>query len=91
VRIKIVQKQSPLEMAREASRIKREAGEAERLDPKERARRNPKSRRLAINAMCWQCFGSGGDPNTRKSIRECTSKTCPLYQFRPYQRGKLRE
>ena len=57
-----------------------------RLDPIEKARRTPTSLRLAITAMCFRCMGSGGDPNVRLAIRECTSgKTCPLYPVRPYQ------
>ena len=75
-----------LKRGRERQAELRAAGLLVRLDPIEKARRNPKSMRLAINATCWRCMGSGGDPNTRGAIRDCTSgKTCPLYPLRPYQ------
>lgn len=57
------------------------------LDPIEKARRNPKSLRLAVNAKCWDCIGAGHDPNPRGAIRECTILDCSLYPVRPYQRG----
>jgi hypothetical protein len=60
----------------------------ERLDPIEKARRNPKSRALAIVAKCWDCVGADADPGTRDRIRTCTSRaTCPLWPLRPYQTG----
>jgi hypothetical protein len=60
--------------------MKAEGVEVERLDPIEKAKRNPTSRRLAINAKCWGC--SCGQ---RVEIRECTVTACPLWNFRPYQ------
>jgi hypothetical protein len=42
------------------------------------------SRAAAINAMCKQCIY---DPyqrgNWRQQVEACTSKACPLYEFRP--------
>ena len=57
----------------------------EHLDPIERSRRNPTSRRLAINAKCWECSGAGADPGTRESIATCNVPKCPLHPVRPYQ------
>lgn len=59
----------------------------ERLDPIEKARRNPKSLRLAINGKCWDCIGAGNDPNPRGAIRDCVIRDCTLHPVRPYQRG----
>lgn len=68
--------EAPIEKAQRVSRERREAGEEIiRLNPMEKAKANPKSRALAINAKCWDCSGE-----SRSEIRDC-----PLYQFRPYQ------
>lgn len=49
---------------------------------------NP-SRKNAINAFCFSCFGGTIDdlPDTgyRLSIRGCTSTDCPLYKYRPFK------
>lgn len=72
-----------LERARQRREEMKAAGvEVERLDPIEKAKRNPQSRRYAINAKCWDC--SCGQ---RAEIRDCAVKACPLYNFRPYQKG----
>ena len=58
------------------------------LDPSERARRNPKSLRLAITGHCWECCGSGDDGKkfTQETVRLCTARnTCSLWPVRPYQ------
>lgn len=42
----------------------------------------------AIKAKCAECVGSTlerAEPGFRRLIRECTSRSCPLYSFRPYQ------
>ena len=54
-------------------------------DPIERAKRNPKSLRLAINANCWDCQGRDADPAPRWRIGNCEIPHCPLYPVRPYQ------
>jgi hypothetical protein len=59
-------------------------GVAERLDPIERARRNPSSRALAIKAKCFDCVGRGADPGWRWWVGNCTAD-CPLVPLRPYQ------
>ena len=50
--------------------------------------KNPKSLRLAIDAMCFNCVGGTRDhmpdPGWRHLIATCTSKGCPLLGFRPY-------
>lgn len=64
---------------------------SERLAPK-----NPYQKFLerptptrAIRAFCMQCMGTD-DPNNpqegyQSDIRGCTSKGCPLYNYRPYK------
>jgi|GEM_PF-4275988 len=51
--------------------------------------KNPASRKMAINAKCFECFGGTmeqmPDPGWREAIRQCTSHGCPLRKFRPYQ------
>lgn len=77
---------SPLDKARAAMRARRAAGEEiVRLDPIEKAKRNPKSLRLAITAKCWDCVGGMADPNPRARIRDCGVSRCSLYPVRPYQ------
>lgn len=60
------------------------SGEIEvvRLNPIEKAKNNPKSLRLAIDAQCFDCMGRTGSTS---DIRECTAKDCPLYPVRPYR------
>lgn len=77
----------------EAAQLKREelkrAGiQPERLDPIERAKRNPTSLRLAINAECFRCVGQGDDANPARLIRECEVKTCGLWNVRPHQKER---
>lgn len=44
----------------------------------------PKTRRLAIHSFCHECiYDPGHDGGWRKQVEECTSKNCPLYDFRP--------
>jgi len=50
----------------------------------ERAAANPKSRKAAIAAKCWDCQGGDADPAPKRRIRECPSTGCPLYPVRPY-------
>jgi hypothetical protein len=58
-----------------------------RLDPVEKAKREPGSLRLALNAKCWDCAGAGADGVgfTMTTIRECSVRSCPLHCQRPYQ------
>lgn len=81
-----------LKKAHEAVRARREAGiQIERLDPISKARRNPSSLRLAINAKCWDCQGGMADPGIRERIGACPIKACSLHPVRPYQRGEVDE
>lgn len=78
-----------LEKAQARVRAMREAGiQPERLDPIEKARRNPASLRLAINGKCWDCQGSMSDPGIRERIGTCPITSCCLHPVRPYQRGE---
>ena len=58
-------------------------GEVERtipLNPAEKAEKNPKSLRLAINAKCWDCTNQ-----QRLEIKHCEMTDCSLHGLRPYQ------
>lgn len=77
-----------LEKAHETMRARREAGETiERLDPLEKARRNPGSKALAIRAKCFDCMGGDSEPGVRKKVRDCSVTRCPLHPHRPWQRA----
>ncbi len=55
-----------------------------------KAKANPNSRRYAINAKCADCMGCTAESmeaGFRKNIKECTSTSCSLHSFRPYQDG----
>lgn len=75
-----------IDLAQARMREMREQGiQPERLNPIERAARNPNSLRLAVTAKCYECLGGDDTPNVRREIRDCTSRKCPLYPVRPYQ------
>ncbi len=40
------------------------------------------SRAAAIKAFCVECVGF-----KRADVTDCTATQCPLYPYRPYQRG----
>ena len=45
----------------------------------------------AIKAKCAECMGCTKDhleEGFKNEIRNCSSHSCPLYLFRPYQRPK---
>lgn len=72
---------SPLEKAQAKRAEMKAAGvEVQRLSPTEKAARNPKSLRMAINAKCWEC-----SCEQRSEIRDCSITACPLWPVRPYQ------
>ena len=59
----------------------RKAGKIQSLTPIEKAEKNPKSLRLAINAKCWDCVCG-----QRLEIKLCPMETnCSLWPVRPYQ------
>ena len=65
----------------EEYRQKVKAGEVQSLNPAEKARKNPRSLRLAINAKCWDCTCG-----QRAEIKHCPMETnCSLWPLRPYQ------
>lgn len=77
---------SPLDLARaKAAELRAQGQTIERLDPIERARRNPTSKALAIKAKCFECVGAGSDANPRSAVRECPVTMCPLHSVRPWQ------
>jgi hypothetical protein len=55
---------------------------------------NPNSRVVAIKAKCAECMGCTPDHmerGFRASISSCSSYSCPLHRFRPYQANKSLE
>jgi hypothetical protein len=65
-----------------------------KFNPILRYMKNPSSRKLAINAKCAECFGCTPDhleKGFRESISSCSSESCPLHRFRPYQANKSLE
>ena len=59
---------------------------AKRLNPLEKARMNPRSLRLAVNAKCFDCEGLGADPDWKWRVGNCLITECSLHPVRPYQR-----
>lgn len=55
----------------------------EKLDPLQKAAKNPTSRSLAIRAKCYDCVGQNVDPGWHRRVRECEITSCPLWPFRP--------
>jgi len=48
----------------------------------------PNSRVAAIKAKCAECVGCSPDhleKGFKESISDCSSYSCPLHSFRPYQ------
>jgi hypothetical protein len=65
-----------------------------RSNPIEQFQSNPLSRAYAIRAKCAECVGCTPDHLERgfkDSISSCSSESCPLHRFRPYQREKSLE
>lgn len=51
------------------------------------------TRGYAIRAKCAECVGctvERTEPGYRQTIRDCMSKTCPLWVFRPYRAKESR-
>jgi len=54
----------------------------------------PTSRVAAIKAKCAECVGCTPyhlEKGFKDSISSCSSESCPLHRFRPYQREKSLE
>lgn len=76
--------QQKIEKMREA----RKGVKAERNPVKKYFDSEKRTRAGAIKAFCAQCMGCDYDfiePGFVGEIRNCTSKKCALYDFRPYQ------
>lgn len=58
------------------------------MSPAEKAKKYPKSHKMAIAAFCYHdCVGEE-DRNSHKTklfIKECKNTACNLYPFRPWQ------
>lgn len=57
-------------------------------NPITKALENPKSKVLAIKAMCAHCMGCTADhlePGWREEVRNCTASKCPLFNHRPFK------
>jgi len=62
-----------------------------KFNPISRLETNPTSKAYAIRAKCAECVGC--TPNHlekgfKESISSCSSDSCPLHRFRPYQAEK---
>jgi hypothetical protein len=54
------------------------------ITPIQRARLQPNSLRLAINAQCYDCIYDKSDVGSwRQQVAACPSANCPLYCQRP--------
>ena len=63
-------------------------------NPIEQFKELPFSRAYAIKAKCAECVGctlNHIEKGFRESISSCSSYSCPLYRFRPYQPKKSLE
>lgn len=84
---KTKKKLTAIELAHLKRREMKEAGiEIKRKTPIEKLAENPTSLRKAVNAKCYDCQGSDGDPKVRSRIGKCHCVSCPLYNVRPYQK-----
>ena len=62
-----------------------------KCNPILRYHNNPTSRTLAIHAKCSECVGCTSnhlEKGFKESISACSSHSCPLHGFRPYQLEK---
>jgi len=54
---------------------------------REKAKRNKKSRKKAVELMCRDCIYDDAEAGTwRKQAEECPARGCPLWNFRPVSR-----
>ncbi len=79
------------ELSRRAARSKRARKKAglPPLNPVTKAKENPKSKALAIRAMCYACQGGAEsyrpDAGWQWAIGNCRVFSCPLWPHRPYR------
>jgi len=84
------QTMTPIQKALLARAANRAAGISTRVDNPIIRNQNEPGRKNAIFAMCARCMGCTKDsiePGFKKDIRTCTDKECPIFPFRPYQKG----
>lgn len=55
--------------------------------PLNKALADPKSLRKAVTAFCYECVGGDGEPGARIHVRNCTTRNCPLFRVRPWQKS----
>ena len=65
-----------------------EAQTMSKFNPIQRFEKNGASRTLAINAECFGCSRDHLEKGFKESISSCSSYSCPLHRFRPYQARK---
>ena len=73
-----------LKQGAEEYQRKLKLGEVKPLDPFEKAKLNPKSLRMAINAYCYDCCCE-----QKPEVRFCTAVNCPLHNLRPWQTKEI--
>lgn len=57
-------------------------------NPIHKAKLNPKSLRLAINAQCFECIYDKSEAGAwRQQVEACPCVNCPLYCLRPKSKG----
>ncbi len=64
------------------------AGEIKKLNPFDKAKANPQSLRLAINAKCCDCCAQ---ENWHNRTRYCNIFGCGLWQVRPHAKDATKE
>ncbi len=64
------------------------AGELIKLNPTDKAKANPQSLRLAINAKCYECCNGISWHNR---TRYCNIFDCGLWQVRPHAKDATKE
>ena len=72
--------QEALQEGLKVYRAKVSSGEIQPKSPDEKAKENPKSLRLAINAKCWDCVC-----RQRTEVTRCVMTDCSLWSLRPWQ------
>ena len=81
-----IDKAKALQEASKVYRDKVASGEIQKLSPAEKAAKNPKSLRLAINAKCWDCTC-----RQKREVTLCVMTDCSLWAIRPWQNAATNE
>lgn len=77
---------SAIEKMQTANLARRMAGDFQTKSPVEKARENPRSMRLAINAKCWDCTCF-----QKSEVTKCVMTDCSLWNLRPWQRDDINQ